>query len=207
MLYPLANGTPDRAWIILSRRDEWCDGRDIDLRYGAERFEWHNIKAAPESIFEQVREWISEGENYTLEYKREFNKDERTVLKTVVAFANGQGGVILLGVEDDMSIHGVEHQFPQGSLDRYKGKITDLIHSSVIPSPNYLISHCTIDSHTVVVLQVFKGGLPPYTLRGKDGTSVVYVRRNATTCAATPIEIREIVLNALPDHPRNQIGR
>src|SRR5262249_52461358 len=132
MLFSLASGAPDRAWIILSQRDEWWDGRDIDLRFGAERFAWHKIKAAPENIYEQVREWISEGESHTLEYKRELNNNERTVLKTVVGFANWNGGVILLGVEDDMSIHGVEHQFPQGSLDRYKSKITDLIHGSVI---------------------------------------------------------------------------
>lgn len=75
-------GIPDRIWIILSRQDMWLDGRDIDLQYGAERFLYDNIKAAPENIYEQIREWVSEGESNMMEYKRELSADERKVLKT-----------------------------------------------------------------------------------------------------------------------------
>jgi hypothetical protein len=198
LLCPTPRGTPDYIWIILSRRDKWLDGREIDLRYGTERLPWENIKAAPENTYEQIRGWVAEGESGTMEYKQKLSADERKVLKTVAAFANGQGGVILLGVDDDQAICGVEHEFPQGSLGKYKDKITNLIHGWLSPSPEYLLSHCIIGTHTVVALQVFEGRQVPYTLRGKDQAPVVYVRRNASTYAATPAEIREIVLKFVP---------
>ncbi len=206
LLCPTPRGSTDYIWIILSHQDKWLDGREIDLRYEAERFPWNNVKAAPENASEQIRHWVMEGESSTMEYKQKLSSDERKVLKTVVAFANGQGGVILFGVDDDQTICGVEHEFPQGSLSKYKDKITDLIHGRLSPFPEYLLSHCIIGKHTVLALQVFEGRQVPYTLRGNDQAPVVYVRRNASTYAATPAEIREIVLKFTPDPSRLRTG-
>jgi schlafen family protein len=206
LLCPTPSGTSNYIWIILSHQDKWLDGREIDLRYGADSFPWDNVKASPENAYEQIRGWTKEGESSTMEYKQQLSADERKVLKTVVAFANGQGGVILLGVDDDQAICGVEHEFPLGSLGKYKDKITDLIHAWLSPFPEYLLSHCVIGGHTVVALQVFEGRQVPYTLRGKDQAPVVYVRRNASTYAATPAEIREIVLKFAHDPSRFRLA-
>ena len=45
-------------------------------------------------------------EDLTTEYKREYTDDIRL---TVVAFANTNGGVVYVGVEDDGTIRGVEN--------------------------------------------------------------------------------------------------
>ena len=44
-------------------------------------------------------------EGMTLEYKRQYTDDIR---KTVLAFANTEGGDIYIGISDDGSVHGIE---------------------------------------------------------------------------------------------------
>lgn len=51
---------------------------------------------------------IATGEGQTLEFKRCGHKPERDVFETICAFANRQGGTILLGVLDDGSVSGVD---------------------------------------------------------------------------------------------------
>ncbi|GAB6101009.1 hypothetical protein JCM16138_02320 [Thermococcus atlanticus] len=50
-----------------------------------------------------VSELIKKGEGETLEFKRELND---SVYKTLSAFANTDGGILLLGVGDDGTIYG-----------------------------------------------------------------------------------------------------
>jgi len=51
-------------------------------------------------------EIIANGENSSVEFKRD-DVDNRAFAKEVVAFSNFEGGMILLGVEDDGTISGV----------------------------------------------------------------------------------------------------
>lgn len=53
----------------------------------------------------RLSEWIRNGENSGIEYNRD-TLDKDALAKEVVAFANLQGGCILLGVDDDGSITG-----------------------------------------------------------------------------------------------------
>ena len=63
-------------------------------------------------------------ENKIMEYKREYSEDMR---KTVIAFANTDGGQILIGVEDNGEIVGVND--PQDDILR----ITNVIRDSIRP--------------------------------------------------------------------------
>ena len=54
-------------------------------------------------------EEISNGENEKIEFKE--NAKTNTYIKTVVAFANGNGGKIVFGVKDNGEIIGVENKF------------------------------------------------------------------------------------------------
>ena len=42
-------------------------------------------------------QWLLEGESQTLEFKTSFDK---TTVESLVAFANAQGGIVLVGVSD-----------------------------------------------------------------------------------------------------------
>ena len=50
---------------------------------------------------EELENVVREGESLTVEFKRCGNKPGRDVFETICAFANRQGGNLLLGVLDD----------------------------------------------------------------------------------------------------------
>jgi hypothetical protein len=74
---------------------------------------------------------IAEGESDALEFKASLRWDlaqgvvnkklEDVVIKTVSAFANSQGGSLLIGVDDDGQVIGIEHDYSSlGDADRDK---------------------------------------------------------------------------------------
>lgn len=75
----------------------------------------------------ELRRLVSRGENLHLEFKRKANHPNK-LAREVVAFANTQGGILLIGVDDDQTIHGIK--FPDG--DKYA-------------LDTYLHQHCTPD--------------------------------------------------------------
>ncbi len=54
----------------------------------------------------QLQELIAGGESQTVEFKRRFTSPEK-IAKELCAFANTQGGYLILGVDDDRTIVGV----------------------------------------------------------------------------------------------------
>jgi len=78
-----------------------------------------------------LEDMIREGESDELEFKSTLRWDlkegvvnkklEEVILKTVAAFANSQGGTLLIGVDDDGTILGLEHDYLSlGEVDRDK---------------------------------------------------------------------------------------
>ena len=55
----------------------------------------------------KAKSLIKEGENSSVEFKSAAVSNEELAI-TMISFLNGQGGVILLGVEDDGTITGIE---------------------------------------------------------------------------------------------------
>jgi ATP-dependent DNA helicase RecG len=47
---------------------------------------------------------VRAGESYTVEFKTSFNRE---TIESLVAFANAQGGTVLIGIADDGSVCGV----------------------------------------------------------------------------------------------------
>ena len=64
---------------------------------------------------------IAQGENSSLEFKTTLRWDMKTyqinkkledvIMKTVAAFSNGEGGILLIGVTDDGEIEGLHHDY------------------------------------------------------------------------------------------------
>ena len=52
----------------------------------------------------EIQKLISSGESQTVEFKSSFTRE---TIESLVAFANDQGGTVLIGVADDRSIKGV----------------------------------------------------------------------------------------------------
>jgi len=78
-----------------------------------------------------LEEMIAEGEDDELELKSSLRWDfkeqtaskkiEEIIMKTVAAFANGQGGTLLIGVTDEREVIGLDHDYRAlGGVDRDK---------------------------------------------------------------------------------------
>lgn len=50
------------------------------------------------------------GESNTIEYKRELSFKSEGYIKTIIAFANTNGGRLIIGIEDTLEIIGVDPQ-------------------------------------------------------------------------------------------------
>ena len=91
---------------------------------------------------------INNPESKTLEFKRDLSSP-RSVLRTLVAFANSAGGHLILGVADDRKIIGVEN--PLDEEERLSNLIADSISPRLVPS----IEMITVEGKTLLVVEVF----------------------------------------------------
>lgn len=125
-------------------------------------------------------------DKYT-EYKREYTEE---IKKTVVAFANTDGGTLYIGIEDDGSVCGVE------DVDGTLLKVTNAIRDAIRPDVT-LFTDCSVqqrEGRTILVLRVQRGTARPYYLAGKGiRPEGVYVRQGASKVPATEAAILRMI--------------
>ena len=114
------------------------------------------------------------------------NKDLRhSVLKTIAAFLNSNGGTLVIGVEDDGHIIGLENDLKQhsGSLDQFEQLLSSLIAEFI--GPQYTIFIDTrfeiIEGQRVCLVEIDKSQEPAFlkSVRGRE----FHVRVGNTTRA------------------------
>jgi len=127
----------------------------------------------------ELLELIRHGETKTTEFKEKIGKQEE-LAETAVAFANGRGGIILLGVDDHANVVGL----PPGD---HEGTVTNILRSHCEPQVKYEINKHQIEGKTIILIRIEEGDNKPYTVREKG----VYVRANATDRIATRYELDE----------------
>lgn len=76
----------------------------------------------------RLQELIASGESISLEFKEKF--DERTI-ESAVAFANTNGGIILIGVSDKGEIKGI--QIGKETIQKWANQISQITEPRVIP--------------------------------------------------------------------------
>ena len=126
-------------------------------------------------------------EGLMIECKREFTSE---IKKTIVAFANTNGGKVYVGVEDDGIVRG------DLDTDSVMLKLTNMIRDTIKPDVT-LFTTCEvekIDGKDVVVLTVQKGTASPYYLANKGiRPEGVYVRQGASSVPATETAILKMI--------------
>jgi predicted HTH transcriptional regulator len=101
---------------------------------------------------------------------------------------NGHGGTLLVGVEDDGKVIGLEEDltiFTKKNTDAWEQWLTQLLIQDFgkAPTANVTVRFGTIEDRTVARIDVAPASEPVYTLRTKTGTkgAVFLVRLNNTT--------------------------
>jgi hypothetical protein len=193
--FPLQSGLPRGAWVLLRRSDEWIDRRYLTGPWGRVPEADVEIVVEPRTRLEA---FLASGEGPEVEFKREVPTNDiakANVMKTVCAFANGQGGSILFGVEDDHTVVGVVPEAVAGLKDQ----LTHIVGSWLAPQPRVSFEVLPLDDTEVVVQEMrVEPGTELYGSARPTDVPVVYVRRVATTVKAGPREIENIVRGRAP---------
>lgn len=102
-----------------------------------------------------IKGLTSKGEGIHVEYKTCTDKVSGSVYETVCSFLNHSGGTILLGVNDNGTIIGVN---PSQAEDMKKSIINTTNNPELfIPSPNLYPEIVSVGNKTVIVLNVPTG--------------------------------------------------
>lgn len=185
---PLQNGCGEFAYegelrLAMARLLSTSTGDDIDNRAFSPWRAYDREGIAIETSELRVTELVRRGEGLNVEFKEEPPRDEHQLLDTVVAFANTNGGTVLVGVTDNCVITGVPNP------ETIKEKVTNWISDKCDPPPQFSIHFIQVDQKNVVVLDVPEGTDKPY----QDIDRGFFVRRGASNRQARRSEILEMI--------------
>lgn len=137
----------------------------------------------------ELKELILIGENEKLELKSTLRYDLRenkvnkklefVIAKTVSAFLNSEGGILIIGVDDESNALGLEKDIETLSkkdIDGFELHLRNIIKKHLGSNfEKYLkVTFPTIDEKTICKIQIFKSGKPVFaTFEGKEN---FYVR-------------------------------
>jgi type I restriction enzyme, R subunit len=157
---------------------------------------------------EDIGKLIKQGENNNLEFKSSLrwdvkqnkaNKDlEKIILKTIVGFMNGEGGQLIIGVEDDGNILGLENDYKalnNADRDKFENHLTQLVKTAI--GVEYLkyrsVIFDEVDKKDVCLVTVLKADKPAYvSLKGRDE---FFVRTGNNTSPMNVKEAQEYIKN------------
>ena len=130
---------------------------------------------------------IELNESYQTEFKVNIPKNQQ-IMKTVVAFANGHGGRIFIGIDDNRNVIGVDENEAEQLLEYLEKSI----YESCTPPVFATVSTRRFEDKLVLVVDVSRGGQPPYKITHLGLDDGVYIRLGRNTVKANIESIQEL---------------
>lgn len=129
----------------------------------------------------ELLELIAHGENSGVEFKRDDLRPEQ-LAKEIVALANFQGGKVVLGVEDEGTISGIQRpDLETWVMDTVLGRY---VHPLILPFYEELTIDDGHSAKRVAVITITQGVAKPYVVRHNQREDI-YVRVGSTSRLAT----------------------
>lgn len=122
---------------------------------------------------------ISQGEDSQNQFKKNIT-NATSLAAEIVAFSNGLGGRIFVGVEDDGTISGLSAE----DVHRLNQLISNVASQHVMPAVNPTTQNVTVDERLIVIVEVPKGMNKPY----QDKNGAFWVKSGADKRKATSRE-------------------
>ena len=126
-----------------------------------------------------LKKMISGGENQHLDFKYCIS-DSRKIARTLSAFANTEGGRLLIGVRDNGSIAGVRSDEEYYMIET----ASSLFCKPEIPVK---IKQHIADGKTILEVEVSKGDKKPYLSKSDDGKWLAYFRHGDQNLVANNV--------------------
>ncbi|MFT4031678.1 MAG: putative DNA binding domain-containing protein [Siphonobacter sp.] len=128
--------------------------------------------------FPPITELLLQSEHITLEFKRIIDAPVR-IAKTLAAFANTRGGWLIIGVDDDHTIRGIESE--KDEIQKLEAACDFFVR------PDLLLKYqaITYQERLLLMIWVPESEEKPHEARNKDGVWQVYVRAKDKSVPAT----------------------
>ena len=117
-------------------------------------------------------------------------KKPKSWLKSVSAFANGVGGTLYFGVDDNREIVGLLD--PQQDAEN----ISRLIKDRMSPLPSFVLIPKVVKGKEILILKVLPGSSTPYFYKA-DGTRETYIRVGNESVIAPPSFLNQLLLKGM----------
>lgn len=135
------------------------------------------------NIAELIGETTEYDKKQALELKR-----PKSWCKSVSAFANGIGGVLIFGIANDDTVVGLEEAEHDAEV------ISEQIKTRLNPIPNFnLRFHRTENDKMLIILEVYAGNETPYYYDA-DGSLIAFHRVGNESVPVSPAKLKELVL-------------
>ena len=126
-------------------------------------------------------------ETERLEFKEILTDD---IYKEVIAFANTDGGTIVIGINKSGEATPIEN------IDNAYTRVTNGIRDAIAPDVTIFVKY-TLDDNKIIRVEVGEGSYKPYYLKSKGlKPSGVYIRQGTSSVPASPEQIRQMIKNA-----------
>ena len=129
-----------------------------------------------------LKQRITQGENTITEFKENFDQE---AIETAAAFANTDGGTILIGVSDKAEIRGIT--IGKETLRNWSNRIAQ----ATEPRVALEIESVDIEGKSVLLIRIAESSLRPVSVKG-----VCYKRVGNSNRVMSPQEIAQMHLNA-----------
>lgn len=131
-----------------------------------------------------INRLIMQGEGQHLDFKFEIS-DARKIARTFVAFANSEGGTLLIGVKDDGSIAGI-----QSEEEKFMARTA--AHVYCRPKIVFSSKDWVLNNKLVLEIKIPKGTEQPYMVQNEENKWQAYVRVNDQNILANRILVKAL---------------
>jgi predicted HTH transcriptional regulator len=126
-----------------------------------------------------LKKLISEGENQKLDFKYCIS-DSRKIARTLSAFANSDGGRLLIGVRDNGSIAGIKS-------DEEYYMVDTAVHLFCNPEIEFSTKQHSTGGKTILEVEVQRGDKRPYRAKDETGKWLPYFRHGDQNLVANRV--------------------
>ena len=136
-----------------------------------------------------IDRWIAEATECDFKVALEVKKP-KSWLKSVSAFANGIGGTLFFGLDNDRNVIGLADAQTDAEM------ISRLIKERITPYPNFILAPERENGKDILVLSVSAGRSTPYYYKA-DGITEAYIRIGNESVIAPSYVLNQLLLKGM----------
>lgn len=139
----------------------------------------------------RIQKLIQQGEHQQLDFKFEIS-DARKIARSMVAFANTDGGTLLIGVKDNGNIAGIRSEEEIYMIDAAATLYCK-------PEIKFSVKTWNENGKSVLEINISKSISPPHYAKDENGKWLVYIRVNDQNLLANSVWLKVLKRKQNPE--------